>query len=105
MCVRFAFALMFLFIPGLTSASATDLFEIPSIDMRAIQQVIYDYQPGVTVRAYWLPPWRDRHYFPKTGKKPKLGRLEHFSVNPGRAPVPAKSFHRAWSTSSAFVNE
>jgi hypothetical protein len=105
MCVRSAFALMFLLIAGIAPTSATDLRELPSIDLRAIQLVIYDYQPGVTMRAYWLPPWRDRHYFPKTGKKPKLGRVEHFSVNPGRAPVPAKSFHRAWSTSAAFGSE
>lgn len=105
MRVRFAFALALPVITGMTPASAADLFDIPSIEMRAIPRVIYDYQPGVTVRAYWLAPWRHHRYYPWTGKKPKLGRFEHFSVSTGRAPVPAESFYRLWSTTPVFVNE
>jgi hypothetical protein len=64
--------------------------------------VIYDYEPGIVVRAYWLPPWRHRHYFP-TGAGPlKSGRLERVSAR--RPPEPAETFYRSWST-SAFLPE
>jgi hypothetical protein len=63
--------------------------------------VIYDSQPGVVVRAYWQRPWRNRHYFPRTGKRPKIGRAENLS-----APRPhyqmAESYYRAWSTNALF---
>jgi hypothetical protein len=105
MHVRIAFALALLVIAGMTPANAAELLEIPSVDMRVTPLVIYDYQPGVTMRAYWLAPWRHHRYFPWTGKKPKLGRFEYFSVGTGHAAVPAESFYRVWSTSPAFVNE
>ena len=38
--------------------------------------IVYDYEPGVIVRCYWCPPWQNRHYFPRTGKRPKVGRRE-----------------------------
>lgn len=31
---------------------------------RAGMLVGYDFESGVTIRPYWLRPWRDRHYFP-----------------------------------------
>jgi len=39
---------------------------------RAAQSVIYQYEAGVLVRAYWQAPWRHRHYFPTTGERPGL---------------------------------
>src|SRR5262245_33364672 len=42
--------------------------------------IVWDYQPGVIVRTYWWSPWQNRHYFPKTGKRPKVGRLEHVTA-------------------------
>ena len=42
--------------------------------------IVYDYQPGVIVRSYWWSPWQNRHYFPKTGKRPKVGRLERVTA-------------------------
>jgi hypothetical protein len=105
MHMRFVFPLALLAIAGMTPASAADLFEMASADMRATPLVIYDYQPGVAVRAYWLAPWRNHRYFPTTGKKPKLGRVEYFPANTDRRSVPAESFHHVWSTSSAFVSE
>ena len=68
---------------------------------RAEQLVIYDYQPGVVVRAYWSEPWRGRHYFPTTGKRPRIGRLENLSAR--SVSKPAESYFRFWSTSSAFL--
>ena len=69
--------------------------------VRAPQLLVYDNQPGVYVRAYWTQPWQGRHYYPFTGKKPKVGRHERLSdVRP--APPPAESYYREWSTLSLF---
>ena len=69
--------------------------------VRAPQLMVYDNQPGVYVRAYWTQPWQGRHYYPFTGKKPKVGRHERLSdVRP--APPPAESYYREWSTLSLF---
>ena len=77
MRVLFAVALIVLGIAGVTAASAADLSIDRSanyssrsyaIGQRIAPLVVYDYQPGVLVRAYWLAPWRHRHYFPHTGK-------------------------------------
>jgi hypothetical protein len=38
--------------------------------VRAPPLVVFDYQPGVTQREYWLTPWDGRHYFPSGGKLP-----------------------------------
>lgn len=71
---------------------------------RAEQFVIYGGQPGVLVRAYWHAPWRNRHYFPATGKRPRIGRREYFSVVV-KPPKPAETFQRAWSNAWAFEYE
>ena len=64
--------------------------------------IVYDYQPGVIVRSYWWAPWQNRHYFPKTGKRPKVGRLEHVTA---RKSSPPRDFYRSWSVSSVFAPE
>src|SRR5262245_18274409 len=64
--------------------------------------IVWDYQPGVIVRSYWLSPWQNRHYFPKTGKRPKAGRLEHVTA---RKNTPAQDFYRSWWASSVFGPE
>ena len=61
--------------------------------------VIYDDQPGVIGRSYWDTPWANRHYFPKTGKRPRMGRLEHM---PKRSPARAENYFRRWTASSGF---
>jgi hypothetical protein len=68
---------------------------------RAGPLVIYDFEPGVVVRAYWLAPWRHRHYFPFGGTK------HDADVAPGNGgpPEPAESFERYWSTSQTFIRE
>ncbi len=62
------------------------------------QIFLYDWEPGVVVRAYWLPPWRGHHYFP-------FGR-DRFDVHRASAhwvrPRPAQDFFRIWSSSSVF---
>lgn len=63
--------------------------------------VIYEYQPGVVVRAYWASPWRGRHYFPFGAAK----QDEDAESDPGGPPQPAESFERYWSTSQTFIRE
>ena len=72
-----------------TSANAADLSNgnnaasfYTTYGARMEPVVIYDDQPGVIVRTYWSMPWGNRHYFPRTGKRPKSGRLEHISARP-----------------------
>jgi hypothetical protein len=99
---------------GIASACAADLPRAPADrnvglhysaqGRRAGPIVIYDYQPGVYVRAYWLAPWRHRHYFPATGEQPISGRDEDLSAR-GEAGDPAETYSRTWTTSSAIVVE
>lgn len=62
------------------------------------QVIVYDFEPGVVVRAYWLPPWRNQHYFPFGSgirtKPPKHARYVK--------PRPAPSYHAYWSSSSVI---
>jgi len=89
-----------------SGASAADLANVsgygtysPSVS-RMEPVIVYDYEPGVIVRCYWCPPWQNRHYFPRTGKRPKVGRRE---VLP-KGPIPKpQEFYRYWSVSSVFA--
>jgi len=58
----------------------------------------YDWEPGVVVRAYWLRPWRDRHYFPYGRDRWDVHRV---SSHPVRLR-PAEPFKRFWGVSSGF---
>lgn len=84
---------------GIDSASAG---ATRGYSARTAPLVVYEYQPGVIVRAYWLTPWRHRHYYPTTGDKPEIGRNEDFTAA-SNAPEPPENFQRTWSTSSTFV--
>lgn len=105
----FATAIFVSGIAGLGVANAADLQAGRSVHyaytatvaVRAGQYVIWDNEPGVYVRAYWSAPWQNRHYFPFTGKRPKVGRFERLSAV-GPATKPAASFYREWSTISLF---
>ena len=78
-------------------ASATDFGSGGyAFGQRAGQVVVFDYQPGVIVRAYWSPPWQGRHYFPVTGTIPQSGRHENLNA-PRRHYRPAQSFYRRMS--------
>jgi hypothetical protein len=55
--------------------------------------VVYDFQPGVVVRAYWASPWRSRHYFPFGAKQDADAAPRDDSP-----PQPAETFERSWST-------
>lgn len=70
-------------------------------NVHAGPSVIYDDQSGVAMRAYWSAPWQNRHYYPFTGKKPKVGRAENLSAK-RRIPKPAESYYREWSTISLY---
>jgi hypothetical protein len=62
------------------------------------QLFVYDWEPGVAVRAYWLRPWRDHHYFPYGRDRADIRRM---GPHPAR-PHPAEPFYRYWGTSSGF---
>ena len=101
MRVLFALAAIVL---GVASASAADLDfsrgyrgDYAASGARAQPIVIYDYHPGVIVRAYWRAPWRNRHYYPTTGEKPEIGRDEDLSA-PSNVSASPESFERSWST-------
>lgn len=81
------------------TATAADLGPLPrgAIFAPAGQIVEWDFEPGVVVRAYWLPPYAGRHYFPSSGATPQLGRKEN--LDSSVAPKPAKSFYREYSSS------
>jgi hypothetical protein len=66
--------------------------------VRAEQLVIFDVEPGVTVRPYWLAPWRHQHYFPRTGKKPRVGRRENLAARGSYRP--AQTYRRYWSNAA-----
>jgi len=72
-----------------------------SVDgVRAGPVIIYDVQPGVIRRTWFLSPWHHHHFFPATGEKPRSGRREDLSA---RSDVqPAESFYRSWSTNDLF---
>ena len=102
-----------LLLAGLGAARAADLPPAPeggvrhydfALGRRVAPLIIYDYEPGVVVRAYWLPPWRHRHYLPASNEVPVTGRDEDLSAE-GAPPEPAESYSRSWSTSSAFLPE
>lgn len=100
-------------VAGITGAGAADLragvaarghgysLDYSVIGEPAAPLIVYDYEPGVTIRAYWLPPWRNRHYFPFHGN---LRKRRATSYPVGR-PKPAQSYWRYWSNDGAFIND
>ncbi len=108
MRVLFAIALIVSGLPGVTAVRAAD-FPVERSGIypaggfqyaeRAEMLLVYDNEPGTLVRAYWSEPWRQHHYFPATGRLPKVGRDEHLNVN-GVPPRPAKTFNRHWSNAA-----
>ena len=92
---------------GSTGARAADFGwqgDYHEFGYRSAPLVIYDFQPGVTMRPYWLQPWGHRHYFPATGKRPRIGRHENLFA-PSRRSKPAQTFQRSWSNAWAFAHE
>ena len=104
---RFASALL-LGVAGIAAANAADLTggrggyggDYWSFGARMEPVIVYDFEPGVIVRSYWHPPLDNRHYFPRTGRRPKLGRLEHW---PARRIQKPEEYYRYWSVSSVFA--
>ncbi|MGH6789708.1 MAG: hypothetical protein ACRECC_08490 [Pseudolabrys sp.] len=75
------------------------------VGVRAGPIVVYDFEPGVVVRAYWARPWRGRHYFPTLHKVDITARGEAGDAEPGYVARPAESFEREWSTSSGLIDQ
>jgi len=84
------------------AARAADLpVENFDVAQRAGMVWLYDDQPGVVVRAYWSEPWHNRHYFPFTGIRPRVGRYENLSA-PSHPSKPAQTYRRTWNNNWAF---
>ena len=75
-------------------ARAADLATVWAGAVHAEPFVVYDYEPGIVVRTYWLRPWAGRHYFPSGGRKPVVGRHEQLTA----APVSDRTYRRTWSS-------
>jgi len=93
---------------GVTTASAADLrlgspvdgaIYSAAVGERSGTVWVYDVQPGVVVRAYWQQPWRNHHYYPFTGHRPKIGRAENLAA-PRHISAAPESFRRYWSAES-----
>jgi len=85
---------------GASEWSARRVAYYPS-HVHAPHLVVYDVEFDTGLRAYWARPWRGRHYYPFTGKKPKVGRRENLNAR-YPAPKPAPSYYREWSTLSLY---
>ncbi len=96
-------------VAGVASARAADLSLRSSGDVGCCYigyggvapVVIIDDQPGVVTRAWWLPPWRNRHYYPRGDAKLKTGSGNH--AERYVRPRPAKSFARYWTNPPVYV--
>jgi hypothetical protein len=112
MRVRVAIAVLAFGVAGITTAGAADLGVGGGARGQASYGgysfnggpagpvIVYGYEPGVVIRAYWLPPWRNRHYFPFHGKRPK----QHATSYHGGRPKPAETYWRYWSNDGAFLH-
>ena len=92
---------------GMAGAGAADLNMgrgYSAIGYRSAPLLIYDNQPGVAMRPYWQAPWSHRHYFPATGKRPRIGRHENLAAV-SRPSKPAQTFRRSWSNAWALAHE
>ena len=64
--------------------------------------VILDDEPGVVIRRWWLPPWRDRHFYP-------FGNTALTKAVPGkrvvrrRQPRRVPSYARYWTNPPVYV--
>ena len=72
----------------------------PPVGYRAVPDIVYDFEPGIAVRPYWLPPWAYRHYYP-TNRGVRRHRVRHVIRRQRRA----ERFERYWSTDPLIVEE
>lgn len=95
-------------VAGLASARAADLEVAPHgygacCDPpygTAEPVVIWDDQPGVAMRRWWLPPWQNRHFYPHGRASLKVGRRRH----PARwRPHAGPRYVRYWTNPPVYV--
>jgi hypothetical protein len=72
----------------------------PLVGHRAVPYDIYDFEPGIVVRPYWLQPWAYRHYYPR-GRDVRSHRVRAVA----RRPRLAEPYERYWSTDPLIVEE
>jgi hypothetical protein len=70
--------------------------------------VILDNEPGVVIRRWWLPPWRNRHYYPhgRWAKKKTESRkgAERKRVERRRSRS-ARSYARYWTNPRPYPED
>ncbi len=66
----------------------------------AVPIVIYDDEPGVVTRSWWLPPWRNRHYFPHGAQRLKTSARLRADR---RRPHPGRSYTRYWTNPPVYL--
>lgn len=94
-------------VAGAAAASAADLpiessgyDDCCHVEYGPAPLVIFDDEPGVSMRRWWLPPWRNRHYYPHGRLALKTGQRRHAArVRPRRAP----SYARYWTNPPVHV--
>lgn len=64
------------------------------------QVVILDDEPGVVVRHWWLPPWRNRHYYPH-GRRSLKRRSSRRQRHSRAEPQLARRYMRYWTNPDA----
>jgi hypothetical protein len=74
-------------------ARAADLGVTLVSAVRAEPFVVYGFEPGIEIRAYWVRPWAGRRYFPSGGRMPAVGRLEE---NRPAAVSKDRNYRREW---------
>lgn len=62
--------------------------------------VILDDEPGVIVRCWWLPPWRNRHYYPH-GRAALNKDGRHKAAR--RPPRGGPRYSRYWTNPPVYV--
>lgn len=90
-------------VAGAAAARAADLDVGDSccfVEYGPEQLVILDNEPGVVIRRWWLPPWRNRHYYPHGRWASK--KVEKSESTPRKRvartrPRPAPGYERYWT--------
>ena len=63
--------------------------------------VVLDDEPGVVIRRWWLPPWRNRHFYPSGNTaRTKVVTGKHVAR---RQPPRVPSYARYWTNPPVYL--
>ncbi len=99
------------FVAGAAAVRAADL-EVGAgccfVEYGPEQLVILDNEPGVVIRRWWLPPWRNRHYYPHgrwASKKVEKSESAPRKRVARTRPRPAPGYERYWANPPAYEGD